>query len=437
MEGIQTRAGRRLAFISQCLGRIVPPRADGSIAIWTYETAKRLSQQQPVLLLELGEHPLRTVKAQHDGATYVYLPTGPNRLLNALHQRLAGLRRKWWAAERQVRQPVYASTFHNLGFILQAGWHARRWSAEVIHLHNFSQFAPVVRALNPTARILLHMNCEWLSQHEPRMIARRLETVDGVVACSGHVAGRLVGRFPRMAAKCHVVFNGGDVERFVPSPAPSAPAGNGDMHILFVGRISPEKGVHVLAEAFTRVAAEFPTARLDLVGGAGAMPADYLVALSDDPLVKGLAAFYHCDYLTEVKRRIPAALGDRVTFHGNVPHQELAAHYARACVFVIPSFSDAFPLTVVEAMAAGLPVVGSAVGGVPEEVVHEETGLLVKPDCPESLASAIRRLLRDRDLRVRMAMAGRQRAERLFSWQAVTDAVRRVHLGVAPPAAPL
>jgi glycosyltransferase involved in cell wall biosynthesis len=144
-------------------------------------------------------------------------------------------------------------------------------------------------------------------------------------------------------------------------------------------------------------------------------------------LVKGLESFYRCDYFGEIKRRIPDRLKERVVFHGNVVHRELPGHYGRATVFVNPSLSDAFPLTVVEAMAAGLPIVASAVGGVPESVANEITGLLVKPDSADALASGLCRLLADGNLRARMSVAARDRALTLFSWQAIADRVAHVH----------
>jgi glycosyltransferase involved in cell wall biosynthesis len=422
----------RVAFISQGLGRIVPPHASGSIATWTYEVARRLSSDQPVMLLEFGERAFGTERAQHEGALYVYVPTAINRVINAVHRRLSGLLRWFWTAERRLRRPAYASIFHNLGFSLQAAWHARRCRCDVIHVHNFSQFVPVMRALNPNARIVLHMNCEWLSQHDPSMIGPRLARADAILGCSGHIARKIVERFPQFEARCQVVYNGTDVERFLPagdSVVAHAPA---PLRILFVGRISPEKGVHLLVDAFATVGDKFPTATLELVGGAGSLPADFLVALSDDPLVKGLESFYGGDYLTEIKRRVPERLKERVIFHGNVVHRDLAGHYGRATVFVNPSLSDAFPLTVVEAMAAGLPIVASEVGGVPESVAEEVTGLLVKPNSAEALAFGLCRLLGDSNLRTRMSAAARERALTLFSWQAIAGRAAQVYGRVGP-----
>jgi glycosyltransferase involved in cell wall biosynthesis len=282
------------------------------------------------------------------------------------------------------------------------------------------------------------MHCEWLSQHDPLMIAPRVAKADAIVCCSGHVLRRFLEVFPAFRAKSQIVYNGTNIDRFRPSEKVGNGGASQPLRILFVGRISPEKGVHVLVDAFARIAATIPRATLELVGGSGSLPPEFLVGLSRDPLVRRLEAFYGSDYVADVKRRIPAELRDRVMFHGSVGHDVVAGHYRDATIFVIPSFSDAFPLTVVEAMGAGLPVVGSAVGGIPEAVIDGETGLLVEPDDADALAEALRRVLVDRELRVRMAAAGRARVLRMFSWSAISAQVSGVYFGGAgrAPAAP-
>ena len=427
MKEIAVEPKKRVAFISQGLGRIVPPKAHGSIAIWTYETAKRLSPDESVMLVEFGEQRFATIHHVHGGITYLYMPTVINRISNALHTKASNLSQRFSPLKRHTLRPAYASAFHNLGFALQAAWQARKWRCDVIHVHNFSQFVPIMRALNPSANIILHMNCEWLSQLEPGMIARRIRSADAIIGCSGYIINKVLERFPYLRSKCHVVFNGTDVEHFVPSMDAVVANPPNPLRILFVGRISPEKGLHLLVDAFKTVAHSFPTASLEVIGGVGSLPADFIVSLSNDPNVRGLESFYRGDYFVEIKGRIPDNLKDRVIFHGNVAHRDLVAHYAKATVFVNSSLSDAFPLTVVEAMAAGLPIVASAVGGVPEAVAHGTTGLLVKPNSADALASGLCRLLEDSSMRGRMAVAARNRALELFSWKAIAKQVARVH----------
>ena len=97
-------------------------------------------------------------------------------------------------------------------------------------------------------------------------------------------------------------------------------------------------------------------------------------------------------------------------------------------LFVLPSVSEGMPLTILEAMHARLPVVATAVGGVPELVLHGETGLLVPARSPAALAAALQRLLLDGPLRQAMGEAGRQRQQLHFSADAMvlaTDSVLR------------
>jgi glycosyltransferase involved in cell wall biosynthesis len=118
-----------------------------------------------------------------------------------------------------------------------------------------------------------------------------------------------------------------------------------------------------------------------------------------------------------------------------VPRQTTISLYSHAAVFCCPSIYEPFGLINLEAMACETPVVASAVGGIPEVVVHGETGYLVDPDLspeppygprhPEQfaqdLATALNRLLADPDLRRRMGHQGRERVEQYYSWRAIAQ----------------
>ena len=103
-------------------------------------------------------------------------------------------------------------------------------------------------------------------------------------------------------------------------------------------------------------------------------------------------------------------------FHGVVSHDDLAELYSKASVVVLPSVvAENCPLVVLEAMASGRAVIGSRIGGIPELVVENETGLLFNPRETNELSEKIIHLLLDREMAERMGRSGRKRVERKFS----------------------
>ncbi len=114
-------------------------------------------------------------------------------------------------------------------------------------------------------------------------------------------------------------------------------------------------------------------------------------------------------------------LQDRVALSGAKPQREVRQRLAVASVFVLPSVVDAeggmdnLPTVIMEAMATGLPVISTNIGGIPEMVVQNETGFLVRPGDAGALAGAIEKVIDDRLLAQRLGEAGYERAQRLFS----------------------
>lgn len=173
--------------------------------------------------------------------------------------------------------------------------------------------------------------------------------------------------------------------------------------VVFAGRLVPEKGLDTLLRAFAQILPSVPGARL-LVAGDGPERARIQ------------------ELVDELK------LSTDVALLGHVPAAEMDRHFAAAWVQAVPSrWSEPFGLTAVEAMMRGTAVVASGSGGLAEIVRDGETGVLVPPDNVDALASALLRLLGDRDLAERMGMTGREVALRHFSQTTFVDNCLRLY----------
>jgi L-malate glycosyltransferase len=216
-----------------------------------------------------------------------------------------------------------------------------------------------------------------------------------VVANSSAAADRL--RLEHVAAhKIAVVPNGLDVSLFNAPPAKLS-----RRRVIVVANLRPEKGHDVLVDAAPAILNRFPDARFELVGGGPGGP-----ALADRTRERGVAHAF--------------------TFAGHC--EDVAARLRAADLFALPTRSDASPNAVVEAMAAGLPIVASRVGGIGELVEHERSGLLIPPDNPRELAESICRLMDDAEMAARLGQAARSRAEARHSCDRMAESFERIYL---------
>jgi glycosyltransferase involved in cell wall biosynthesis len=414
----------RIAFVAQPLDLVRPP-VQNSLGIFVYEVARRLARRHEVIVY-LYEGRWRFGETQSDGLRYRFVPVKVDRKLTRWVEKLG--------RSNDPRRPAFARSSAHAAYAHHIAADARRLGADVIHVLNYTQFLPIIRRKNPQARLVLHMQCEWLSQLDAEWMRPRAAAADRVLGCADFVAEQARKALPEFAERCGFLFNGADAEKFTPDGAgPRADVGDAP-RLLFVARVSPEKGVHVLLEAFRKVRERYPNARLDVVGALSAAPREFNVDLSADPRTRQLARFYEGDYVQQMK----AAAGEGVHFTGNLPYAELVSLYRQADVFVFPSvWHEPFGMPNIEAMACGVPVVSTRGGGIPEVVLDGQTGLLVERGNPDELAAAILRLLGDYELRQRFSLAGRTRVEERFSWDRIArdleDEYRRL-LGKGAPA---
>lgn len=175
--------------------------------------------------------------------------------------------------------------------------------------------------------------------------------------------------------------------RVLPNPvvAPRLPAGvpRESRTLLFLGRLEEEKGVFVLVEALARLATRYPALRVVFAGE------------GDVAALRTAAA--------------AAGVLERIELPGWVAGNAKAALLARAGIFVLPSRFEGLPMAVLEAQAAGLPVVATRVGGIPQVVTDGENGMLADPDDVASLVGALAQVLADPENACKMGEIGRER----------------------------
>jgi len=324
------------------------------------------------------------------------------------------VRRPEYDMRRLVSDPPLAGAFEEL---------TRSFRPDVVHVHNLWSFpadfalalraggAPVVQTVHDLSALCPNGWCVWPDgtpceggpgrkcfEHgceanfpyvDKQVLAARLRLVlarrcfQAFLCPSAYVAERCrahgfpdVRHFPNYAVAGPVRLQGGGL------PAPEAG------RILYVGRLAPEKGVIHLLEALPAVVALVPDARLVLAGGG-----------PEEARLRARAA--------------ELGVTGRVELPGPLDAATVEREIARAGVVVLPSiWIENAPLSALEALVAGRPLVATAVGGLPELVVDGETGLLCRPRDAADLAEKLARVLGDAELAGRLSRGARARAAR-------------------------
>jgi glycosyltransferase involved in cell wall biosynthesis len=398
---------------------IRPPVSSGlnaSVDWATDELARRLALSHDVIAYCARGEGQQDVE-KFDGVEYRRISTWLDRqLLNrGKFMRLANL-----VGPREAAQPLIGSSLWFRHFIGEVSSDLSREGCEIVHIMNMSQFVPVIRARLPATRIVLHMACQWLEQLDAAVIERRISAADLVLGCSDFIASGVRRRFPSLAERCRHIYNGVDLARFArpPSVQPNP------KQLLYVGRIAPEKGVHVLLDAFHTVLSQHPDVNLELIGPETIVPREAMFPVCDDPHVLQIDPYFRPGAYAELMRTKVAKLpaGNVSFFTKGIGVNELVSHYHSASIFTFaPVCNDASPLTTYEAAACGLPVVSTLSGGIPEIVEHGRSGLLVERSDPQAMAEAITQLLSNPDQRDAMSKAAFERASTKFSWDCIAN----------------
>jgi glycosyltransferase involved in cell wall biosynthesis len=364
--------------------------------------------------LQLREHGLEaSLYALLDPAEAVIDPVARGLMPELRYLNLAG--KPWRSRWRLLRGATTQAVMHPVGLArvtwallsvhrsipslrhaTEGLWLARELRREgVSHLHAHFAHSPAAVAYlcrlagGPPFSFTAHAKDLYTTL--PRNLRIRAHAARFVVTCTESNA-----RFLRdligdgAGVPIHVVHHGTDIRRF--HPARRRPESG---LILAIGRLVPKKGYETLLEALSRVMRDGREFRLEVYGG-GPQRTE----------------------LEKLAGRL--GLGARISFHGARPPDEIIDAYARAALFVLAPHvlengdRDGIPNVLVEAMAAGVPVVSTRMSGIPELIEDGIDGLLVEPDDIRALAAAIGRLLDDTALADRLAAAGRRKVEVSF-----------------------
>ena len=228
-----------------------------------------------------------------------------------------------------------------------------------------------------------------------------LKKVDRIIAVSQGVRDDIV-RYGIPPEKFTVIHNGVDLSKMgwhAPQKRDER-RGKKERQILYMGRLVKQKGLDTLIRAM-KIVRKSGDVRLVIAGEGAQM----------EPLEKLAASL---------------GLSDSIEFPGFVEDEKVREIYAESDLFVLPSVSEPFGMVLVEAMAGGLPCIGTDVGGIPEIIEHGRNGLIVPPGSVEALASGITELLRDDEKRERMAAEALKTA-RMFDWDIIAEKTERFY----------
>lgn len=347
-------------------------------------------------------HSQNLEKEIRNGVEIYYLKNAPSGVYS----------REWW--EESIRR--FNTLHRGKSFDLVLSQSVSGWG----YLRAKKQFGvPCVAIMHGTT--FRELKTRWVGVSSPQGLLRFLKEAtirlqrytfrwlywfrkfDAFIAVSEAVRGSLIENYFLNPQKVFTVYNGIEIERFANrKPARQLPDGsrrlaggsqtvNRRKVILYLGRLDRDKGIEILLKAVSSFQLPVTSYQLLVVG--------------DGHQREELKA--------EIKK---LEIEDRVKLVGQVPYEETPKYYQQADVFVYPSQAlEGLPMSLVEAMAAGKPVVASKVGGVPEAVVDGETGLLVEPGNVPELSAALEKLLTNDGLREKMGQRAQEVAKEKFS----------------------
>lgn len=400
----------KIVFINQPFDQIYGGNKN-SIALWSYRAATELKDDHEVSIF--GSKFGSVNRIEEDGITYegfdVETDNRQLKFLRFLKVFFNG-RRAFFAT------PWYFGVYYRT--LVKAVVEKK---FDIVHIHNFPQVVEMVKSqCKEDSRIVLHMHCDWLIQLHQPWVEKTLRQVDLVVGCSDYVVDGIKRKYPKYSHKCRRIFNGFDSSAFYKSPKREVPADMKGSYMLYVGRGSPEKGLHLATRAFQKISEKHPELWLVCIGGIGAAPRAFLYDLVDEDVRRDMKPSMYEPYEEYVFEGITPEVRSRIQMIDHVNYDSLVSFYQNSKLLIVPTVChEAFGMPVLEAIACGIPIVASRCGGIPEFFKDGIDGFLSERGNLKSLIEKIEMLLETSvPLRPDEELQGNFR---LFSWKSITN----------------
>ncbi len=307
------------------------------------------------------------------------------------------------------------SVWHNAIIFIQAiktlVWTLLRRQADLVHIH-FSERGSTLRKLIIVLILLAYRQPFILHSHGaayqdffaglPRLVQKMIAVLFGkctkFIALSENWKNYFIQTFRLDTNKITVLYNPVNL----PSNIPQRRA-NKQVKFLFLGRIGKRGGPLDVAKSLISFPKQDKGA-FDLIKAFAALP-------ESDRNLAELVLAGNGDLETAQQLILELGVEEKITISAWLSPEERDAILAATDAFILPSYNEGLPMSMLEAMAWGLPVIVTPVGGIPEVVTHNQNGLLVQPGNQEQLVQAMQNLIRDENLRISLGTAARRRVE--------------------------
>ena len=405
----------RVAVLSvhTCPLAVLGGKETGGMNVYVRELARELARMRVRAdIFTRSQNPsIPRVSAIGDGVRVVHLPAGPQapmareKVYHHLDEFVDGVE-----AFRIAHGVDYDLIHGHYWLSGAAGLTLReRWGVPLVQM-----FHTLGRLKNDATRNGAELEPDLRIAEEARIVG----AADRIVAATVVERAHLVSHYGADSSRIAVIPCGVDTELFAPGDQQAARAALGlddRPRLVYVGRLSPIKGLETLLDAMARLRAAGSRTQLCIVGGD-----------TDEPLD---------GHEGELRARLNRLdLADTVTFVGALPQERLRTWYVAADATVLPSYYESFGMVALEAMACGSPVVASRVGGLQTTVRHGVTGVLVRDHDAAALADTLEGVLDDADLRWRLGREGVRWAAQ-HRWPCVAEAVCREYAALVERAA--